>query len=505
MSVFSKVRRLAVKRTAFNLSYEKKMTLDMGYLYPTMCDEVVPGDIFKIGNEVVIRFNPMVAPLLHEVTCRIDYFFVPYRLLWSDWESFITGGVDGLNNSVLPRWESDGSPGAGSLWDYLGFPPGIALSGNDAPMIFPLYAYNFIYNNYYRDENLITAYALTDGNIKARAWTKDYFTSSLPFQQRGIAPSFPISGTTHADFPASSFEKDPNVGNNPLYVKASVYQKIMIDGAAGGSTNQVDNIRAALNSNTVNFASAVTFNMADLRLGGQVQRFMERNARSGVRYTEFLKAHFGVNPSDERLDRPEYIGGFKAPVIFSEVLQTSSTDAVTPQGNMAGHGLLADRQFVANYHVQEFGLIMGIMSVMPRPAYQQGINRQWLRRSRYDFPFPEFVNLSEQAVEMEEIYAQASAGGRNRITFGYQGRYNEMRYKPNQVCGLMRTTFNYWHLGRIFSAEPALNATFINASDVTKRVFAVQNVPELIANVANKIVAIRPIPYEPEPGLFDHV
>lgn len=496
MNIFSKVKPIKVGRSVFNLSYEKKMTVDMGYLYPSMCDEVVPGDIFKIANEIVIRFNPMVAPILHEVKARIDYFFVPYRLLWSDWEKFITGDVLGNDASVLPRWEVSVPRIVGSLWDYLGFPTGISLTGLDAPISFPRDAYNFIYNEYYRDENLINKFALTDDTIKARAWTKDYFTSALPFQQRGTAPALPISGTTHAVWATGNFANAAD-GDN---VTIDSVTNVLNVNAAGGDTR----LRAVFNNNTVDLSAATTFNSSDIRLAMQIQRWMERNARAGVRYTEFLRAHFGVAPSDERLQRPEYIGGFKAPIIFSEVLQTSET-ATTPQGHLAGHGIAAERQFVSKYHVQEFGLIMGILSIMPTPAYQQGINRQWLRRSRYDFYSPEFANLSEQGIELEELYAQDTSVGHNRNIFGYQGRYSEMRYKGNMVCGLMKTTYNYWHLGRIFGAEPALNSTFVNGSDVTKRVFAVQDVPELIVNVANKIIAIRPMPFEPEPGLLDHV
>ena len=212
--------------------------------------------------------------------------------------------------------------------------------------------------------------------------------------------------------------------------------------------------------------------------------------------------YFGVYFRDERLQRPEYVGGSKSPVIVSEVLQTSSTDTTSPQGNQAGHAISGASTFAGTYTAQEFGLMMGIMSVMPRTAYQQGIDRQWLRRTKYDFYFPEFANLSEQAIEQAEIVATDDAD-ENLEIWGYQGRYDEMRIKRNMIAGLMRTTFNYWHMGRIFSSPPNLNAAFVR-SDPTKRIFAVQDEPGLIVNFGNIIRAVRPMPVQSEPGLIDH-
>ena len=231
---------------------------------------------------------------------------------------------------------------------------------------------------------------------------------------------------------------------------------------------------------------------------------MERNARAGVRYTEFLRAHFGVSPRDERLQRPEYIGGSKAPCIISEVLQTSSTDATTPQGNLAGHGITVSDAYCGKYHAQEFGLIIGIMSIMPRSAYSQGIDKQWLRKTKYDFYFPEFANLSEQAILNAEICATGTLS-HNQDIFGYQGRYDEMRTKNSQIVSGMRTTFDYWHLGRQFNtgSPPVLNEAFIKCVP-RKDIFAVPSEPGLIVNFANIIKAFRPLPYMAVPGLIDH-
>ena len=486
-AVFKRVAGLHPGMSVFDLSYVKLFTCDMGKLIPVMCDEVVPGDIFKIGNQSVIRMQPLVAPVLHEINAYVHYFFVPYRLLWNGWEDFITGGSDGADASTLPLWWPALAQTEGSLWDYLGFPTGVVTTASSAPVMFPLNAYNLIFNEYYRDENLQAESSLNATGIKTRNWEKDYFTSSLPWQQRGVAPALPISGVTKAIWPnavpAGSFAMQGSY-MAPNYAPYNADTK------------------ALLQANTVDLSSATTFNVSDLRLAFQIQRWMERNARAGARYTESLQAHFGVSPRDERLQRPEYIGGSKSPVIVSEVLQTSSSDATSPQGNMAGHGVSASSTFCGKYRATEHGLIMGILSIMPRTMYQQGVDRQWLRRSRYDFYFPEFANLSEQAILNCELYA-TTVESTNKAIFGYQGRYDEMRTKRNMVCGQMRSTFDYWHLGRIFSSQPALNESFIQCVP-DKRIFAAPSEPGFIVQFANLIKAWRPMPIQSDPGLIDH-
>nr|QJB18783.1 MAG: major capsid protein [Microvirus sp.] len=498
MSIYKNVGSIQPGMTMFDLSYEKKFTCDMGQLIPIMCDEVVPGDIFTIGNQAVIRFQPLVAPVLHEINMFVHYFFVPYRILWEDWEDFISGGVLGNEVPEIPTWNPNIN-GLGSLWDFLGFPINVKPQGA-YPISFPREAYNFIYNEYYRDETLINDIPLQAELILNRSWEKDYFTSALPFQQRGTAPALPISGSTHATWVGSQV------------VEAIGAQNMQFSSTAGDTRAYIPNNTQAranalnfMNANVVSFGTANTFDVSDIRLAFQIQKWMERNARAGARYTEFLKAHFGVSPKDERLQRPEYIGGSKSPVIISEVLQTSSTDATTPQGNLAGHGMSVSDSYCGKYRATEFGLIMGIMSVMPKPSYSQGINRQWLRRTKYDFYFPEFANLSEQAIIKAEICAVHNNTEHNEAVFGFQGRYDEMRTKPNMICSEMRSTYDYWHLARQFDTAnpPALNQAFITCSP-RKDIFAVENVPGLIVSFANLIKAYRPIPLMSEPGLIDH-
>ena len=457
------------------------------------------------------------------------YFFVPYRILWDDWEEFITGGVDGESALTLPRFSPGGGAGAGSLWDYLGFPLSVTCAGV-TPLQFPFNAYNLIYNEYYRDETLIDEIPLTNNVILNRCWEKDYFTSALPWQQRGTAPALPISGITNAEFSLASPKvlatlgkiyaddedhgagifnnnfTNPNLGTLTAGQRTATPYLANAAASSGYVPNrlmlQPTDLNVLSDINTVDLSSATTFNVADLRLVFQIQKWLERNARAGARYVEFLGAHFGVHPRDDRLQRPEYIGGSKAPVIISEVLQTSSTDATSPQGNQAGHGISGSATFCGSYTAQEFGLIMGIMSVMPRSAYSQGIDRQWLRRTKYDFYFPEFANLSEQAIERGEIFTN-SVEAENKTIFGYQGRYDELRVKRNLFVAGMRDTFDYWHLGRKFSSAPELNDEFVKCVP-RKDIFAVQDEPGLIVNFGNIIKAIRPLPIQSEPGLIDH-
>lgn len=497
-------------RSVFDLSYSKLFTCDMGQLIPVLCDEVVPGDFWKIGNEIVIRFQPLVAPILHEINCYVHYFFVPYRLLWTGWEAFISGGVLGTDASTPPRWPlSDPSEiAAGTLWDFLGFPPTIDPVGSTRPLDFNRRAYYLIWNEFYRDETQQSELDITsiaNYAILNRAWEKDYFTSALPWQQRGTAPALPISGLTSAvwDDKVDLMFNDEHAPITAQRISPITYLDSIGNTNNSSVTSQIEVDDVQLNDNVVDLSSATTFDVADLRLAFQIQKWMERNARSGVRYTEFLHAHFGVSPRDDRLQRPEYIGGSKSPVIISEVLQTSQTDpGVSPQGNMAGHGISASTSFCGKYYATEYGLIMGLMSVMPKPMYQQGINRQWQRRTRYDFYFPEFAHLSEQAIEKVELYA-TNVENDNLGIFGYQGRYDEMRYKPNMVCGKMRDDFDFWHLGRVFGSAPALNSTFLQCIP-DKRIFAAESEPGLIVSFGNLIKAIRPIPIVSQPGLIDH-
>ncbi len=564
MSVFSSVLGNKVGRSVFDLSHVKRFTCDMGELIPVTFLECVPGDTMKVGMQCVTRFQPMVAPILDSVDLTVHYFFVPTRLLMDkeeDWNTFLTGGKDGKDDSVkLPLWKFDYSDGTStdpnnpfsvgitslrySLWDYFGLPFG--PSGDDAHNIsiknnvlaFPQRCYNLVWNEFYRDENLCDEISLNNSTIMYRAWKKDYFTSALPWQQRGTAPALPLTGIIPVD---NLLGKTFTLGNdvNPLTFTVNNsttnkhfntpltsgtipenvnYDLLRLANRPGSSGDDpVINATGVLDSAhtpSVNLGNATTFDVATLRQAFQIQRWLELNARGGVRYTEFLRAHFGISPKDEVLGRPQYIGGTKSSIVVSEVLQTSrtfdgsETEKGSPLGRLAGHGLGATSDYICTYTAKEFGYIIGIASWMPKPSYQQGVYRIFTRKTKFDFYFPEFAHLSEQAVTNGEIYA--SGTDRDKEIFGYQGAYNEMRYMPSFNCSDMRDTFRYWHLGRIFNSAPNLNAGFLTTNPnydggIRKDIFASPNEPGMIVQFANIVKAIRPLPVYGTPGFVDHV
>lgn len=550
MSVFSSVLGNKVGRSVFDLSHVKRFTCDMGQLIPVYFDECVPGDTRKIGMQCVTRFQPLVAPILDSVDLTVHYFFVPTRLLMDkeeDWNTFLTGGKDGKDNSVsLPLYQFSYSNGGGddpkfpfsngiycgkySLWDYFGLPcPSnnyndyVAIRDANHINAFCQKAYNLVWNEFYRDPNLVDEVVLSNATILYRAWKKDYFTSALPWQQRGIAPALPLSGVVPIDISRLDIG-NPQIGVSSNSNTASL--RATRTGSTGdfwvaaneslGSSGDIDEFFGTVKSHdgTVNLSNASTFDVSTLRQAFQIQRWLELNARGGVRYTEFLRSHFGIAPKDEVLGRPQYIGGTKSSIVVSEVLQTSRTEESTesqkgsPLGRLAGHGLGATSDYICTFTSKEFGYIIGIASWMPKPSYQQGVNRIFSRKTKFDFYFPEFAHLSEQAVTNGEIFATGTS--KDSEIFGYQGVYNEMRYTPSFNCADMRDTFSYWHLGRIFDSAPKLNAGFLTTNSaydggIRKDIFASQNEPGLIVQFANIIKAIRPLPVYGTPGFVDHV
>jgi len=532
-SQFQAVGGLNPGRAVFDLSNARALPADFGYLYPILAEECVPGDVFSLSADVVARMMPTIAPIMHEVNIYIHYWFVPFRLLWpkvdetgDDWESYITGGDTGLNDAVLPRWyPSPTSLIEGSLWDYFGLPTNAPPDVTVTPYDFLRSGYNLIWNEWYRDQVLEDKVDLDSEFLNRRSWEKDYFTSSLVAQQKGIPPALPISGTTSAEFPGDVVIFGQASGGGPLPYPGFGNPTISATdgdpwafgtaGAAPGfgpvvNANLIapkDGVVAAgtngLNNNTVDLSVASTFDISDLRMAFQVQKWMERNMRAGSRYTEYLQAHFGVSPRDSRLQRPEYIGGVKSPVIVSEVLQTSQTDT-TPQGTMAGHGISVARQHGGRYRVEEYGMIFGLLSVMPRAMYTQGVDRMFIRNSRYDFYAPEFAHLSEQGVYKGELFIDGSPA--DAEIFGYQGRNQEYRSRQSKAVSKLRGSLGYWNLGRKFVTRPVLNDTFIHIENsvLKERILAVPSEPAFLVTVGNRVIASRPMPGIPEPGLIDH-
>jgi hypothetical protein len=495
-NIFNSVQLEKPKKNVFDLSHDVKMSMKMGQLTPVLVTECVPGDSFQIGCDSLIRFAPMVAPVMHRMDVSVHYFFVPNRLTWDNWEKFI---VDANTPHVLPTLDY----GPSSYWnnyrrfiDYMGVPPTDATSTVTNINALPFAAYQAIYNEYYRDENLVPEvdYKLADGNqgllpndlrfvtMRNRAWDHDYFTASLPFAQKGTA----------VDIPIGSIDNDVAVNWNSL---ENAHTAVTYDGtnsqtigsSAGVSTIGTPEMIAKTSDIDI---QPTTIN--DLRRAFRLQEWLEKNARGGTRYIENILMHFGVRSSDKRLQRPEYITGLKTPVIISEVLNTSST-LDEPQGNMAGHGVAVSTGKYGNYFCEEHGYIIGIMSVMPQPAYQQGIPKTYLKNDPLDFFWPSFAHIGEQPVQNNELFAYTATGA---DTFGYVPRYAEYKYQPSRVAGDFRTVLDYWHLGRIFATQPALNQAFIECTpEQVERIFAVQDGEDnLYCQIMHKIKAVRPMP-----------
>ena len=491
-NIFNSVQLEKPKKNVFDLSHDVKMSMKMGQLTPVLVTECVPGDSFQIGCDSLIRFAPMVAPVMHRMDVSVHYFFVPNRLVWENWEKFI---VDANTDQVLPyfNYSSTGTTNYGRFFDYMGVPPN--TTANFVPVnALPFAAYQAIYNEYYRDENLVAEvdYKLANGDngsslstfgqIRNRAWEHDYFTASLPFAQKGTA----------VDIPIGSIDNDVAVNWNSL---ENAHTSVTYDGtnsqtigsSAGVSTIGTPEMIAKTSDIDI---QPTTIN--DLRRAFRLQEWLEKNARGGTRYIENILMHFGVRSSDKRLQRPEYITGLKTPVIISEVLNTSAT-AEEPQGNMAGHGVAVSTGKYGNYFCEEHGYIIGIMSVMPQPAYQQGIPKTYLKNDPLDFFWPSFAHIGEQPVTNDELYAYQATGS---DTFGYVPRYAEYKYQASRVAGDFRTILDYWHLGRIFATQPALNQAFIECTpEQCERIFAVQDGEDnLYCQIMHKIKAVRPMP-----------
>lgn len=502
-NLFNSVKLQRPKTNLFDLSHERKLSLNMGELVPILCQPVVPGDKFKVNTEMLLRLAPTISPMMHRVNAYVHYFFVPNRLVWANWEKFITGGVDGADASVMPTIPLNDSYkgyfGKGYLSDYLGVPVPPSGTITDAVNInaLPFRAYVKIYNEYYRDPNLETALDIktTDAvtsiehgilaSVRKRCWEKDYFTSALPWTQRGGEVLIP--GTNVVTYK-----------NIALTTGAGASSATALTNDASSQVNTTGGVVGIDNIDTVELSASIN----DLRRSARLQAWLERNALGGSRYIEQIFAHFGVKSDDARLQRPEYLGGGKTPITISEVLNTSST-ATEPQGNMAGHGIGVGNTNRFSKYFKEHGYVMGILSVLPRTAYQQGIPRDFLKYDKFDYYFPEFANIGEQDVKNGEVYYKPTAtAGTALDTWAYQSRYAEYKYNPSSVHGDFKDNLSFWHMGRIFTDLPPLNTSFVQA-DPTHRVFAVTTttIDKVYVQLYNDIKAIRPMPKFGTPGI----
>lgn len=516
---FNSIAANNLRRATHDLSHSRKFTMNMGDLVPIMVQDVIPGDSWQLKHEALVRMMPMLAPIYHNVNVYMHYFFVPNRIIWDDWEDFISGGKDGTLKPSFPRfYRTDAATwvqelGPGTLADYLGFPSKqigatpISFPENMAFSELPFRAYHTIYNEYYRDQNLedevpiskgsgLTSMAGQTGNewrnqfsiLRKRAWEKDYFTSALPWTQRGPQMAIPLTGDApvKAGYPVTpstvtGLQLGSVATENLRYILPSTAAN-----AATGSPLYAD----------LSQISAATIN--ELRQAFQIQKWLERSARSGSRYTEVLQSFFGVRPRDSRLQRPEFLGGGKMPLAISEVLQTSE-NGETPLGEMAGHGITYGSTARFRKYFDEHGLIIGIMSVLPRTAYCQGLPKLFRKFDKYDFYWQEFAHLGEQEIKNGEIYYDPANPTNTNKTFGYTARYNEYRYIPDTVHGDMTGSLSYWHMARMFGELPVLNNSFVK-SDPTTRIYPVQDAShKLIVQTHAQIRAIRPVPKYGDP------
>ncbi len=558
MGIFSNVSGLKPGKTAFNLSHTHIYDCNFGELVPVACLETLPGDVFRLNADVVGRLtSALKSPILSQMDIVLEAFYCPTRLLMGHdanfdtpvgevtWEEFISGGKDGAhigNESYpLPRFSNGAYTFTTSgIGDHLGVQTGVNIAADDEPIAFPWRAYRWIWNEFYRDENLMDELQVCNylGNgsssdstlispadydkLLYRCWRKDYFTSALPFQQRGTSPALPINGILPVHItPGATFtlyNPSATYGSHAGRVGVVSPNHVVVNGGDVSGFTEASNLYGGANISegglTVDLSNAATFDVNQIRTAFQVQKWLERNARGGVRYTEYLRSHFGVSPSDARLQRPQFIGSSRSPWLVNEVLQTSETNSsVTPQGNQAGQAINLSRNGLGKFKSYEYGYIIILASVVPKALYQQGIPKYLSRKHNLDFYTPEFAHLSEQPVLNKEIFYKA--GGDNDGIFGFQPIWNEMRFIPSKVTGHMRSgasgySFDYWHFGRNFADTPLLNADFlliganVQAKQELMRVFAVQDENPFIINCGLSIKALRPMPYLSEPGLIDH-
>ena len=458
-----------MKRTKHNLSNYKLATMDMGQLVPVQVQEVLPGDTMRIQTSAMIRVSPMVAPVMHPVTIRFHHFYVPNRIIWDGWEDFITGGANNDNAETPPQFTLPDATPSGIL-DYMGVPPVTNLTVNALPLM----AFNKIWNEYYRDQDLQEERELWDNSIPRVSWRKDYFTAARPSPQKGDDVVLPIG----AGAP----------------IKAS---EALANSAQISNENDVDADIIAVNASNekqadlyVDLSEATGISVNEFREYFALQRYAEARSQYGSRYTEYLR-YLGVKSSDARLQRPEYLGGGKSNLQFSEVLQTAADDIgaeQTPVGTLRGHGIGALRTKNTKRYFEEHGHVITMMSVVPKSIYQDGVARNWLRMDKEDYFQKELQHIGQQKILQGEVYA-LEPETINEI-FGYGERYSEYRNTPSTVSGEFRDLLDYWHLGRKFETAPALNEEFITC-EPSKRIHAEQTQHSLWCMINNKVVSRR--------------
>lgn len=546
-SHFAVIPDVQIRRSTFDRSSTYKTTMDAGYLVPFFVDDVLPGDTFTYEGAIFGRLTTPIVPFMDNVYVDTHFFFVPNRLVWDNWEKFITGSNNGhgypavdtpsTGDYLVPLMNS-GTNGfsVGGVADYMGIPTGVKGLEVDS---MPFRAYRLIWNEWYRDENIYAPSALvTDDTYMSvdtlpgydqlfrRGKRKDYFTSALPWPQKGpgvslsLASTAPVIGNGVSLGLTNSLQQAGLTSyNGDLTALQSSYGKVI--GSTLTSTSDPlgplkavgvsrDPSKSGLVADLTN-ATAITIN--SFRMAYQMQTLYELLARGGSRYTELIRVAFGVISPDARLQRPEYLGGSSAPLKLVQVAQTASTDTTTPQGNLAAYGVLTDMVPRWSKSFTEHGYVIGIMSIRADINYQQGIPRMFSRRTRWDYYWTALAHLGEQAILNKEIFAQGTTTSTSATidnqAFGYQERYSEYRYGINKITGKLRSSdpqsLDYWHLAQDFETLPVLGPEFIQENPPFDRVLAVQDEPQFVIDVRNNLICSRPMPTYSVPGLISHL
>lgn len=545
--LFSRIPSTQIPRSVFDRSHGYKTTFDSGFLVPFYVDEVLPGDSFKLTATLFARLATPIVPFMDNLYLETFFFFVPNRLVWDNWQKFNGEQKNPTDSTdfLIPTVSGTNVQNQ-TLWDYFGLPTNVnkALKVN----ALPFRAYNLIFNEWFRDENLQESLKvptgdgpdnLSDYNLVRRGKRHDYFTSCLPWPQKGPGVEISIGGSANVSgsltsWPGSiSYNMTATNGAtvNPSSVSLNFFPETISVGTGNSVTATFDQYkflpqefsvsttrgnvdvtatRGDLSgfgfSGKADLSSAVPISINDLRQAFQIQKLYERDARGGTRYTEILRSHFGVISPDARLQRPEYLGGSSARISINPVQQTSATNETTPQGNLAAYGVVSDSFHGFSKSFVEHGYVFGFVNVRADLTYQQGLNRMWSRQGRFDFYWPVLAHLGEQAVLNKEIYAQGTAD--DDKVFGYQERYAEYRYYPGQITGKFRSTdpqpLDSWHLAQKFSSLPTLSSQFIQDVPPVERVVAVTSEPQFLFDSYIRLKCARPMPVYSVPGLVDH-
>ena len=561
---FSDAPAMYMKRTKFDRSHVYKTTFDSGKLVPVFIDEVLPGDTTRMSVNYFARLATPIKPIMDNIYLDWFFFFVPNRLVWEHWQNFCfeQEDPDDSTDYVIPTVTATGNSDnayVGSLWDYFGLP--VNTSGNLSGIsALPFRGVYLIYNEWFRDENLQKSVKIQKGDTNevlnsARAaeqpsWVftsgtnivpglacpprgkrHDYFTSALPWTQKGPGVSIGLAGTATLVDPspvsgyfvqqsnnslgAAQLSKDGGVhsvytGSGTLSYQGGYSVSIAghsVNGSGAATVTAQPGSSWLSKDSYADLDSSSIFTINSLRTAFQMQKFYERLARGGSRYTEVLRSFFGVVSPDARLQRPEFLGAFTKMVNVNPIAQTSATDNTSPQGNLSAYGVTAAKFHGFTKSFVEHGYVFGFVCARADLTYQQGINKMWLRSTVYDFYWPTFANLGEQAIELREIYAQGSEA--DTTVFGYQERYAEYRYKPSQITGKFRSSvvngsLDKWHLSQFFNNPPTLNEEFIIENPPIKRIIAVTDEPEFLLDIGFRYTTVRPMPMFGTPGLVDH-